>query len=411
MATILTIIPYSFYPPVNGGALRCFHLLRQMARFHTIYVLTTQDPEDFKQCTIPSFPDNVHVVSTFGANKYNSCFNKLPSRIADALNHRYITRSVSASANEILLRAYPTLFHLLHEIRFDIIYYESLNALGLFQEIIRRISPAGFHLYDAHNVDSQLWLQQAIAQKNRKLSGYAKEALALEKLLYKKVNAFFCCSEDDLIKLLALNEKRIQGIIIPNGVDTTEKPFDARHGKHLNKQLIFCGSLNYPPNREGLLWFYKNVFPHVKFKVPGVSLNIIGSYLQPEDYKYLMEDIAVNFIGRVESVVPFYYRSSVAIAPLLSGSGTRLKILEAMSLGNPVVSTSVGAEGLAYKDGVHLLIGDTSEEFADQIITLLSDGVRFDNIREQAFELVKQDYEWSVIGDNVNRNINKFTLL
>jgi polysaccharide biosynthesis protein PslH len=410
MATILTIIPYSFYPPVNGGALRCFHLLRQMARKHTVYVLTSQNPEEFKISVEPALPDNVHIVSTFGAKKCRTLFNILPTRIADALNHRYITRSVSVTANEILLRSYQTLVKLLQEVRFDIIVYESLEALGLFEDIIRRMSPAVFHLYDAHNVDSLLWLQQAANQNSKKLNIYTKHALTLEKLLYKKADVFFCCSEDDLTKLMKLNKNRIQGVVVPNGVDIAEKPFDVQHDKHLSRQLIFCGSLDYLPNREGLLWFYKNVFPLVKGKIPDVSLNVIGSNTQPDVYLELMEDTAVNFIGRVDSVISYYYQSSVSIAPLLSGSGTRLKILEAMSLGNPVVSTTVGAEGLEYKEGEHLLIGNTPEQFAEHIESLLRDSARFNYIRNHAYRLVKKDYDWTVIGELVNSKIDKFTL-
>ncbi|MFD2515644.1 glycosyltransferase family 4 protein [Pontibacter locisalis] len=411
MATILTIIPYSFYPPVNGGALRCFYLLREMSRYHTIYVLTTQKSEDFKLHAEPEFPENIQVVSTHGVKKYRSIFNVLPARVADALNFRYIVRSVSATANETLLSSYSTLQKLLHEQRFDIIFYESLNALGLFRDIIRRNVPAVFHLYDAHNVDSLLWLQQAEAQKSKKLESYAKGALSLEKMLYKKVDAFFCCSEEDLIKLTSLNGNRIQGIVIPNGVDIAKNSFDERSDKHLSKQLIFCGSLDYLPNREGLLWFYINVFPLVKSKVPGVSLTVIGSNSQPDAYEQLMEDTAVNFVGRVEHVVSFYHQSSISIAPLLSGSGTRLKILEAMSLGNPVVSTTVGAEGILYKEGEHLLIADIPEQFAEHIANLLSNSIKFNTIRTQAYKLVKTTYNWKKIGKYANYNISKLTSL
>ncbi|QCR22171.1 glycosyltransferase family 4 protein [Pontibacter sp. SGAir0037] len=407
MATILTIIPYSFYPPVNGGALRCFYLLREMARYHTIYVLTTQDPEDFHHQGEPEFPDNVCIISTYGANKYHSIFNILPSRIADALNYRYIVRSVSATANETLLRSYSTLQKLLHEQSFDIIFYESLNALGLFGDIIRRKTPTAYHLYDAHNVDSRLWLQQAKAQKIKKLKAYAKDALSLEEKLYKKANAFFCCSEEDYRKLTFLNKNKIQGVVIPNGVDLAEKPLDERNDKHLSKQLIFCGSLDYLPNMEGLLWFYEKVYPMVKGKIPGVSLTIIGSNSQPNTFQNLMNDSSVDFVGRVRRVVPYYHRSAIAIAPLLSGSGTRLKILEAMSLGNPVVSTKVGAEGILYNNGEHLLIADSAEQFAEQIASLLSDSLKFNTMRTQAYELVKANYNWKMIGDLVNNYISK----
>jgi glycosyltransferase involved in cell wall biosynthesis len=108
----------------------------------------------------------------------------------------------------------------------------------------------------------------------------------------------------------------------------------------------------------------------------------------------------------VLDVQPFYYHASVCIAPLLSGSGTRLKILEAMSFGNPVVSTSIGAEGIDCVNGTHILIGNDSETFATHVLSLLRNKIQFDMIRTNALELVKATYDWNIIGKKINTKLN-----
>jgi glycosyltransferase involved in cell wall biosynthesis len=110
------------------------------------------------------------------------------------------------------------------------------------------------------------------------------------------------------------------------------------------------------------------------------------------------DDPAVEIAGRVDDVAAYYHSSSVCIAPLLSGSGTRLKILEAMSFGNPVVSTSIGAEGIEAENGHHILLGDKPEEFAAQLHKLLPDKTIYNNIREAAATFVKENYDWPKLG-------------
>jgi polysaccharide biosynthesis protein PslH len=408
MATILTIIPYPFYPPISGGALRCYHILKEMARQHIVYVLTCQHPQEFKTPDGTCLSDNIKFIFLEEKGRYNSIINIFAPKLADAINHRFLVRSFVATANITLLRSYLTLNDLLRQIKFDIIYYESLQALGEFRDIIHRRIPSVIHLYDAHNVDSVLWMQQAKSQKSNKLAGYAQAALSLEKILYKKVDAFFCCSEDDNKQLTELNSNKIKGIVVPNGVDIVARPFDNSIDKHLSRDLIFCGSLDYQPNRQGLLWFYREVLPLVKKKVPNIKLNVVGNILKPDVYQELINDPAVNFIGKVDSVVPYYKVSGVSVAPLISGSGTRLKILEAMSMGNPVVSTTVGAEGISYSSGKHLLIGDTPEVFSENIVLLLENQVLFHSTRNSALQLVKSYYNWEKIGKIIRYTINQF---
>ena len=407
MAKILTIIPYPFYPPINGGSLRCFYLLREMARNHELFVLTIQPKSDFAEGQYPTFLANVSIISIHGEKGYHSILNKLVGKTANALNYRFLKRSFSGSTNSYFLQAYPALLEGLKELKPDLVFYENLEAVSFFSSIVSRHLPAATQVYDAHNVDSELWKQLATTQQSNVFEGYAANALQAEKNLYKRVNAFCACSEADRQKLFALNHGRLPGFKIPNGVDTEAKAFDENPLKHSHMEILFCGSLDYFPNEEGLFWFYDYVFPLIKKAIPEVVLTLVGGLAKSERYQKLLDDPSVNVEGRVDDVQPFYYRSGVCIAPLLSGSGTRLKILEAMSFGNPVVSTSIGSEGLKVIAEKHLLVADDPFAFAGRVIELLQDQDLFEKIRFYARELVCSDYAWGGVGMDLNKVIDQ----
>jgi glycosyltransferase involved in cell wall biosynthesis len=157
--------------------------------------------------------------------------------------------------------------------------------------------------------------------------------------------------------------------------------------------LIFTGTLSYFANLEGIRWFLSEVYPIVQSQLPAVKLIITGK----NDGVSLPTADNVTLTGFVEDVRPLIASARVSLAPLLVGGGTRLKILEAMALGTPVVATTKGAEGLRAVDGEHLLIADTPAQFADAVIRLLQNGKISQKLADNSCRLVRQQYDWSVI--------------
>ena len=404
MAKILTIIPYPFYPPTNGGSLRCFYLLREMARNHDVHVITVQNSVDFTDGEFLGFPKNVRIISIHGERRYNSFLNKFARKALDAVYYRLLKRTFRGRTNSYFLQAYPSLLRALRDVKPDLVFYENLEAVAFFSSIVTRQLPNDLQVYDAHNIDSELWGQLAAAQHSNVFEGYAANAFQAEKNLYKSVDVFFGCSEADREKLFALNQGRLNGFTIPNGVDSEAKAFDENPLKYSNIEILFCGSLDYFPNEEGLLWFYDNVFPLIKEAIPKVILTLVGESAKNERNQKLWNDPSVNVLGRVADLQPLYYRSGVCIAPLLSGSGTRLKILEAMSFGNPVVSTFLGAAGINAENNNHILMASDPNLFADKVIALMHDSNLFEKIRLNARQLVTAIYDWKVIGQNLEEN-------
>jgi len=158
-------------------------------------------------------------------------------------------------------------------------------------------------------------------------------------------------------------------------------------------QLIFTGSFLYEPNHEAMVWFVRDVYPEIRKRIPGAKLIITGDHAN----RPMPAVEGVDLVGHVEDVRPLIASSKASLAPIFSGGGTRLKILEAMALGTPVVATSKGAEGLEVKSGEHLLVADTSAEFAAASVQILRDTELRRRLAENAFQLVSRKYDWSAV--------------
>jgi glycosyltransferase involved in cell wall biosynthesis len=191
-------------------------------------------------------------------------------------------------------------------------------------------------------------------------------------------------------QLLLKNIKDYTAVqIIPNCVDLTD--YQDFHEAPQPDALIFTGSFKYIPNYQGMVWFLSEVFPRIQSQVPGIRLTITGEHAS----RPLPEYKNVVFTGYIENVRSLIAQSWVSIAPIFTGGGTRIKILEAMALGTPVVATTKGAEGLDLQSEQHLLIGDTPEAFAQQILRLINGPDLRNRLAENAYRLVGEKYDWA----------------
>jgi glycosyltransferase involved in cell wall biosynthesis len=182
-------------------------------------------------------------------------------------------------------------------------------------------------------------------------------------------------------------------VVVPNGVDTERfrpSPLPAA------TKMVFTGALYTAPNVDGLRWFCSDILPLIRQRVPGATLTIAGMAPPPEVRLFDRLE-GVEVVADVADLRPLLASARVAVVPLRIGSGSRLKILEAMAAGRPVVSTSIGAEGLAVEAGRHLSIAEGTDEFADAVCALLEgDGSA---MAESARELVERQYAWPLVAE------------
>jgi glycosyltransferase involved in cell wall biosynthesis len=182
--------------------------------------------------------------------------------------------------------------------------------------------------------------------------------------------------------------------VIPTGVDT--EYFAPDTASSSEPRLVFTGSMDWLPNEDAMRFFCHDVLPLIRAEEPRTRLAIVGRTPTPAVRALADEHIEVT--GTVADVRPFMRKAAVYVVPLRIGGGTRLKIFEAMAMGQAVVSTTVGAEGLPVVDGEHAVIADGPRAFADAVISLLRDSRRRQALGAAARKLVVDHYDWSVAG-------------
>ncbi|NPV72677.1 MAG: glycosyltransferase [Pelotomaculum sp.] len=198
-----------------------------------------------------------------------------------------------------------------------------------------------------------------------------------------------------------LDARYLQGLVpeariavVPNGVDTDFYiPVQENDG---NFDLVFVGNMSYLPNRDGVLYFYREVFPLVLNGCPEARLVIVGKN-PPADILLLRENPAVSVTGYVADVRPYLAAAGVVICPIRFGAGTRIKILEAMAMGKAVVSTALGCEGLEITAGYDIEVADEPAAMAAKIIKLLKNPEKRKSLGKKARETVLKKYDWENI--------------
>jgi polysaccharide biosynthesis protein PslH len=389
---ILMIADYLPYPLIGGDRIRIYNLLRRVASRHEVSLAAfLESPED---------EEGVSHLRQF-------CV-----RVETA---NFMQRSRSAKASDMLryaLGGKPPELALLYSqeltgkiknivsaASFDIVQIEH-SRMGLYLETLPRDSRHKSVLM-LHNFTPQQHRRAShIEQRwDRKLRTWINSiAMGYWEPHYAgKFDRCATVSEADRLLLMKANP-RLQVDVIPNGVDVDKYqplPLPTESASH---SLLFIGNMGYSPCADAVLYFCREIFPFIR-QVKDVEFWVVGRDPGPEVLE--LDGGGVHVSGRVEDVVPYYQKSTICIVPLRAGGGTRLKILEAMALGRPVVSTTIGCEGLDVVDGVHLLIADTPEQFVEKTLRLINDRQLYQYISANSRQLVETRYSWDGIAERL----------
>ncbi len=180
--------------------------------------------------------------------------------------------------------------------------------------------------------------------------------------------------------------------VVPHGVDVEH--FAYSNPEDTEQNVVFVGNYLHYPNVNAVLYFYQEIWPKVKALLPELKFTIVGQAPPPE-IQNLSQDNSIVVTGRVDDVTPYLRKGHIFICPVRLGGGFRGKILEAMAVGRPIVSTSLGAEGIPSANGKNIIIADSPEDFAAGIEKLMKDKVLYQNIRQEARKLVEEKYAWA----------------
>jgi polysaccharide biosynthesis protein PslH len=251
-----------------------------------------------------------------------------------------------------------------------------------------------------HNVEYQIWERLAFNAKNPVKKWYlgllAKRLKSFEKRHLNIYNAIIPVTEDDgnLFKTLGCT---IPIQPSPAGIDMDVWSVSSMAAKPLS--LYHIGSLEWMPNREAVDWFLADIWPSLKTEFPTLEFSVAGKRMPDEMLNLNLE--GVHLLGEVESAPKFIEDKSICLVPLLSGSGIRLKILEAMSAGKVVISTTIGAQGIKYTIGEDILLADSLDEFSAAIRLLQENPEKAEEIGENARNLIQQHYSNQSVVDQL----------
>jgi glycosyltransferase involved in cell wall biosynthesis len=401
MARVLVITELLPFPLVSGAKVRGYYVLRHLSARHQVTLLSFVRPDDRREdvAHLETFVDSVHTVP----------MRRSWPRNARAVLGSLITGQPAIIAREKIGAMHRKVEDLLSTAQFDVIHCDQIptaqyGLLGSGRQARR--------ILDQHNATFQIVDRLAQREPNGlKRALLQREARAFARYEMDICQRFdyvtFVSSEDRrlLLELMQHQRKNGQGesgpgldeplngrtSVIPICVDTiavppvqpVPSPFRVTH----------IGTMYWPPNVEGLEWFWKGAWPEVQSELPDARLTLIGKK-PPDHVRAWGQSERVDVLGYVEDPKPYLAETAVFVVPLHAAGGMRVKIVDAWCWGMPLVSTSVGAEGIAFKAGDNILIADTEDRFAQAVVQVFRDRELQSRLRSRGREWAEEQYDW-----------------
>lgn len=384
------------YPPKGGPLQRNYNLLKEAAKHHEVHVLVFDQPASRPRGVTPQ--DCVTALSKFCAS-----VDWVPlSR--DSLGMSRYSRALGA-----LVTGEPYEFRWLRSkdmarrvqgladrVRFDVVHTDTLG-LASYIPLIPHVGKVLNH----HDIQSVLVQRRALSKSSlvwRKFWSYeAAHLLAAERRWCPQFNVNMVVSDDEghLVRPSCGGSKIC---VVPNGVDIgyfTPRPDPGGH------RLLFCGRLDQLANKGAISYFFNSIWPELSARMKDLQIDVVGKNPPAWLLELSQRDLRVKVPGFVDDVRPYFQKATVFVCPITDGGGTRLKILDALAMGMPVVTTTFAASGLALLDGQHLLMADTSHDFIQKTLRLLSDKILRRLLAGNALGVIRQIYSWETIGQSL----------
>ena len=388
--TVLWVKVGGLWPPHTGGRLRTLHMISELSRRHAVVVLTTCEHGDDGE----------------SLNRYLALCNRvvaIPFTAPRRGQWRFLLSVAGALLSSLPVDLWKwrargirhAVARVLRSEQFDVIVSDFLVA--------RANIPAHTALpivYFAHNVEHVIWRRL----KDVATNPIHRMLLEIEWRKMRRVESRVCSSSTLTVAVSDTDRETLRAeargapvVAVPTGVDTTYFAPSPSTG-HKTTAIVFSGAMDWYPNEDAVWFFVERVLPLIRRDVPDASFTVVGRRPSPR-LQRLASSRGVCITGTVEDVRPYLAEASVYVVPLRVGGGTRLKIFEAFAMAKPVVSTSIGAEGLEVVPGKHLEIADDPETFSKAVVGLLCDGMRRRALGCEARKLVEEKHSW----DNVAR--------
>lgn len=370
------------YPPLKGDQVRAYHQIRLLSRNHQLTLVSFADrsvgPEAYAQIT-PYCTQIVTVPQRRASAALGLAGGALSSLPFQALLYQ------SASMRKALA-------DLLRLGAFDLIHLQ-LTRMAPYLERRRGI-PRVVDLIDALSVNMERRFRRD--RSPLRLAAYVE---------WQRMRRYeqTVCGLFEAVTIVSAEDRAAIGdwpnlSINPNGVDLSQFPFIA-DGRE-EHTIVFTGNMGYFPNVDAVSWFAEHVLPIVRASAPAVRFLIVGTNPHPRVHALAEKDPAIVVTGRVPRLQAYLERATLAVVPMQGGSGMQFKVIEAMASGAPVIVTPFALGGISVRHGEHLLIADTAETFASQVLQLLHNTDMRSALARRARRLVEEQYSWEkVVGD------------
>lgn len=390
---ILLLSPWLPWPPFDGARIRIFHTLRYLSQRNRITLLASVRHPDEAEYASDLRGLCERITTTVLSNQPQSVLR----RLAAGLLHG--TPLVQSYHYDINLARYVEA--LTSEQAYDIIHVE-FPFMAPYLAAISSQSRAK-RVLSMHNVESTRFGREL------KFSSWSGRRLVLltDRLLFRSWEERSVCQFDGILTVSESEQAWVsrhapgaQVEIIPNGADIDY--FHASDPPGSSQALVFTGLMNHPPNVDAVVWFCDEVLPILHRKYPDLCFKIVGDKPATQVLA-LAKRRGVHVTGQVPDIRPCLSDCLALVVPLRSGGGTRLKILQGMAMQRPVISTRVGAEGLAVTPGVDILIGDTARDLADHVFSLLADPQLGERLGRAGRNLVETKYDWKICLSKLER--------
>jgi sugar transferase (PEP-CTERM/EpsH1 system associated) len=387
---LLLLTPQPPFPPNQGTAIRNWAILRHVATRHDVTLLTfAAGAEVAAPPELVAICQAVHIVP----RPIRSTLARLETLALGEADLAW--RLWSAPFDEVLRRV-------LADNQFDIVQIEGLE-LGRYLQTVRRMAPASRIVYDAHN--AEITLQKRALDSDRQSLSRLPAALYSRLQLgpLARFEADICRAADAVIAVSPADgetlDRQVNGlkvVVVPNGIDLGDfrpTPAAASSGE---PQMVFTGKMDFRPNVDAALWFADEILPLVLAQRADSVFKIVGQSPAPQISR-LGQRPGIIVTGAVPDTRPHIAQAAVYVAPLRMGGGTRFKLLEAMALSRPIVSTSLGAEGFDVEAGRELLVAETPATFAAAVLRLFDDDRQATKLGANGRAFVERSYSWNAI--------------
>ncbi len=387
---ILLLTPQRPYPPHQGTTLRNFNLVQELAKRHQVGVLTFLEPDQSPAEPGP-LPELCRWLKTVPVPRRTTLL-----RLKQMLTTRRPDMSWRLWSPEFAAQ----LAALLRQQPFDVVQIEGIE-MAPYLPVVAAAQPRPIIVYDAHNAEWILQMRACLTDLKNPArwvaAGYSwvqwRRLRRYEANLLGQVNHTVAMSEPDKAALRQV-APAAPITVIPNGVDLAA--YGNFAGSIVPCDLIFTGKMDFRPNIDAVLWFAQQVLPLIQAQRPGVTFAVVGQ--RPHPRLNALRDLpGVAITGYVDDIRPYIAGAKVYVAPLRVGGGTRLKLMEAMAMGKPIVSTQVGAEGFPVRDEQELLLANEPQLFAEKVLELLQNPARRAELGQAGLAFARANYGWDTL--------------